>query len=398
MNDTSRLWRPLLVAITLTVMLTVMFGVPWYTLFLAGTRWPALVVILGTAVFAASMLAFLPLMYYGHRRHRDGPARIGDAILGAVWVLFVWAVLANLLRVALLLGGVGEPFRSRVVAVAVVIVTVLLMLYGYFEAMRVPRVKHISVPLARLPAAFDGLRVVQLSDIHFGPIERTQWTARVVAAVNALDADIVCITGDLADGTVSQRREQAASLGHMQARLARVYAPGNHEHYGEAAAWLDHMRDLGWAPLCNRRIVVQRDGAELVVAGIEDASAAGNADVAATLAGVGEERPVLLLAHQPKQVGEAAACGIDLQLAGHTHGGQIWPFGLLVRLAQPALHGLSRHGRRTWLYTSRGTGFWGPPLRIFAPGEITLMTLAASTTKARQHKSPRMNTDKRRLS
>jgi predicted MPP superfamily phosphohydrolase len=182
---------------------------------------------------------------------------------------------------------------------------------------------------------------------------------------------------------VSERREQAAPLGEVRARLVRTYVTGNHEYFGQAQGWLDHMRELGWEPLHNRHIVVERDGARLVVAGVDDATAAASgapghhADHAAALAGVDAEVPVLLLAHQPKQIGAAAAHGVDLQLSGHTHGGQIWPFHYLVRLDQPTVHGLSRHGDRTQLYTSRGSGFWGPPLRVFAPSEITLLTLRA---------------------
>jgi predicted MPP superfamily phosphohydrolase len=235
-----------------------------------------------------------------------------------------------------------------------------------------------------LGAGLDGVRVVLLTDTHYGPIDRVRWSAGVVAAVNTLDADIVCHTGDIADGTVSERREQAAPLGDVRARLARTYVTGNHEYFGEAEGWLDHMRQLGWEPLHNRHIVVERDGSQLVVAGVDDATAASSghpghhADHAAALADVDPDLPVLLLAHQPKQIDAAVAHGVDLQISGHTHGGQIWPFHFLVRLDQPTVHGLSRHGDRTQLYTSRGTGFWGPPLRIFAPSEIAVLTLRAA--------------------
>jgi hypothetical protein len=361
-----------------------LFGVPWWTLALAGAQWPDAVVVATTIGFVGGLVALPPLMYLGHgRRGWDWAAATGDTILGVIWVLFAWALLGNLLRPALALAGVADPTRSRVIAVAVAGVSLLLMLWGYAEAMRLPRTKRVTVRIARLGTGLDGVRVVVLTDTHYGPINRARWSARVVAAINTLDADVVCHVGDLADGTVSQRREQVAPLGDVRARLAKAYVTGNHEYFGEAQAWLDQMAQLGWEPLHNRHVVVHRDGAHLVVAGVDDATAASSghhghhADHAAALAGVDPDLPVLLLAHQPKQVAAAVPHGIDLQLSGHTHGGQIWPFHLLVRLDQPTLRGLSRHGDRTQLYTSRGTGFWGPPLRVFAPSEITLLTLRA---------------------
>jgi uncharacterized protein len=375
--------RPLVFGLTITSILTLLFGVPWWTLVLAA-RWPEPLPAAGTALFVAGLLGFPVLMYLGHgRRHLDLAARTGDTLLGVVWVLFVWALLGNVLRMVLAVAGVADPARSRLVAAATVAVAVPLMIWGYAEAMRVPRVRRVAVTLPRLGAGLDGLRVVLLTDTHYGPIDRARWSARVVDVVNELDADIVCHTGDIADGSVARRRAQAAPLGAVRARLARTYVTGNHEYFGEAQGWLDHMRELGWEPLHNRHIVVRRDGAALVVAGVDDATAAGSghpghrADHAVALAGADPDLPVLLLAHQPKQIGAAVAHGVDLQLSGHTHGGQIWPFHGLVRLDQPSVQGLSRHSARTQLYTSRGTGFWGPPLRIFAPSEITVLTLRA---------------------
>jgi uncharacterized protein len=202
-----------------------------------------------------------------------------------------------------------------------------------------------------------------------------------VARVNALNADVVCHLGDIADGTVDVREAQAHPLASAQATSARVYVTGNHEYFSEAQGWLDYMESIGWAALHNRHVIVERGGDRLVVAGVDDATAKASgvhghsANLEAALAGTDQGLPVLLLAHQPKQVTEAVRLGVDLQVSGHTHGGQIWPFNLLVRLEQPVVHGLSRHGDRTQLYTSRGTGFWGPPFRVFAPSEITLLTL-----------------------
>jgi predicted MPP superfamily phosphohydrolase len=369
---------------TIAGILTLLFGLPWWTIVASG-HWPGPAVAAGTAGFAAALMVFPVLMYVGHgRRHWDWAARAGDTILGVIWVLFAWSVLGNVLRLLLVAFGVADPLRSRVVAVAVGVVSLSLMLWGYAEAMRVPRVKRLDVIVPRLAAGLDGVRVVLLTDTHYGPIDRARWSARVTARVNNLDADIVCHLGDIADGSVAARRHQAAPLGDIQAQLARAYVTGNHEYFGEADGWLNHMRDLGWEPLHNQHLVVERGGAHLVVAGVDDATAAASgrsghrADHVTALAGADPSLPVLLLAHQPKQIGAAVEHGVDLQVSGHTHGGQIWPFHLLVRLEQPTVRGLSRHGERTQLYTSRGTGFWGPPFRIFAPSEITLLTLRSS--------------------
>ncbi|HZN19010.1 MAG TPA: metallophosphoesterase [Micromonosporaceae bacterium] len=377
--------RPLRIGLTLTTILALLFGVPWWTLLVADAQWPAGVVAVGTVVFCAALVALPVLMHLGHGRRRlDWAAVAGDSLLGVVWVLFAWALLGNVLRFSLVVAGVADPVRSRVVAAAVAAVSLVLVLWGYVEAVRVPRTRRVEVTVPRLGPGLDGVRVVVLTDTHYGPMNRARWSAEVVAAVNRLDPDIVCHTGDIADGSVAARREQAAPLGAVRARLARTYVTGNHEYFGEAQGWLDHIRDLGWDALHNRHIVVERNGSRLVVAGVDDATAASSgrpghrADHAMALAGADPDLPVLLLAHQPKQVDAAVAYGVDLQISGHTHGGQIWPFHLLVRLDQPTVSGLSRHGDRTQLYTSRGTGFWGPPLRIFAPSEITVLTLRAA--------------------
>jgi predicted MPP superfamily phosphohydrolase len=357
-------------AVIVTV-LGLLFGVPWWTLVIA-PDWPVPVQALGTVVFAVAVLAFPAAMFVGHGRGRDWAARTGDTLLGVVWVLFTWSVLGNLLRIA---------FDARVVAATVAAVSLALLIYGYAEAMRVPRVKRVEVTLDRLGAGLDGTKVVMLTDTHYGPIDRARWSARVAEQVNRLEPDIVCHTGDIADGTAEMRAEQSAPLGTIRAALARTYITGNHEYYSGALGWLDRMAELGWDCLHNRHVVVERGGSRLVIAGIDDYTAAGSglsghgADAAAALAGADPDLPVLWLAHQPKQIGTAVEHGVDLQLSGHTHGGQIWPFHYLVRTDQPSVAGLTRHGARTQLYTSRGTGFWGPPFRIFAPSEITLVTL-----------------------
>ncbi|MGX5396759.1 metallophosphoesterase [Streptomyces anulatus] len=361
-----------------------LWAVPCWVLLHTGQRWPLPVTLIGTALSVLG-LAGMPLaMVRGHgRRQQDRAAIVGDTLLGCVWVLFTWSVLLGvLLRLALTVAGVGDgQGRARMVTWAVLGVTAVLLALGYAEARRVPRVRRLDVELPRLGAGLDGTRVALITDTHYGPLDRARWSARVCETVNTLEADLVCHTGDIADGTAERRRAQAAPLGTVQAARARVYVTGNHEYYSEAQGWVDLMGELGWEPLRNRHLLLERGGDTLVVAGVDDVTAessglAGHrAHLAGALQGADPDHPVLLLAHQPKFIDRAAAHGIDLQLSGHTHGGQIWPFHYLVRLDQPAVAGLSSHGARTLLYTSRGTGFWGPPFRVFAPSEITLLVL-----------------------
>ncbi|MFJ6462323.1 metallophosphoesterase [Streptomyces sp. NPDC091387] len=361
-----------------------LWAVPCWVLLHAGQNWPLPVALGGTALFVLGLIGMPLAMVRGHgRRQQDWAAIIGDTLLGASWVLFTWSVLlGTLLRLALTVTGVGDgQNRARIVTWAVLGVAAVLLAWGYTEARRVPRVRRLDVHLPRLGSGLDGTRVALITDTHYGPLDRARWSEQVCETVNTLEADLVCHTGDIADGTAERRRAQAAPLSTVRAARARVYVTGNHEYYSEAQGWVDLMDELGWEPLRNRHLLLERGGDTLVVAGVDDVTAessglAGHrAHLAGALDGADPDLPVLLLAHQPKFIDQAAAGGIDLQLSGHTHGGQIWPFHHLVRLDQPALAGLSRHGARTLLYTSRGTGFWGPPFRIFAPSEITLLVL-----------------------
>jgi uncharacterized protein len=373
--------RALRFGLIVTGVLILLFGVPWATLFWSGNDWPRPVFVLGTVVFVVAAASFPVLMFVGHGRHLDRPSKIADTMLGVVWVLFVWSILGQLLGLVLLAAGASAPGRARLISAVVLLIALVLLAWGYAEAMRVPRVRRVEVTIPRLGPGLDGLRLVLLTDTHYGPINRERWSRRVVDVVNTLDADVVAHTGDIADGEVSERRAQAAPLGDVRASLARVYVTGNHEYFSGAQRWVEHMAALGWEALHNRHLEVARGGDRLVIAGVDDRTAAGSgvpghhADHVAALEGADPALPILLLAHQPKQVDGAVAHGVDLQISGHTHGGQMWPFHYLVRIDQPVLQGLTRHSERTQLYTSRGTGFWGPPFRVFAPSEITLLTL-----------------------
>lgn len=257
-----------------------------------------------------------------------------------------------------------------------------------FEATRRVGIVRVRVPIERLPWPMVGLRIVQLSDLHLGPTLGREWTQEVVDTVNALSPDVVAITGDLVDGEVDQLADNVAPLGEIRARHGAFVVTGNHEYYSGVDEWCAHFESLGLQVLRNRRVEIVREGAAIDLAGIDDYGAAmyrrhrgleGGADLPGALEGRDPHRVLLLLAHQPRHLTEAVEAGVDLQLSGHTHGGQIWPFGFLVGLVQPVVAGLERRGR-TWIYVNSGTGFWGPPMRLGAPAEVTLIELAGGVS------------------
>ncbi|WP_278263557.1 metallophosphoesterase [Nocardia sp. AG03] len=365
----------------------VLFALPWWTLVAAPTGGTGPLFWTGTALAVLGFLALPAGMFLGHGPAQSDPAVIvGDTLLGVLWVVLAWSVFGLLARGALAIAGVDGALAARIVATGVLTISAALIAWGVYEARRVPRVRTVDVALRGLDEQLDGLRVVVVTDTHFAALDRRGWSERVVEVVNAQRPDIACHAGDLADGSVEKRRAQVDPLAKVDAPLGRFYITGNHEYFGDAQGWIDHMAGLGWQPLHNEHRTLAHHGARLVIAGIDDPTGVGlpghGPDLPAALAGADPELPVVLLAHQPKQITDSAAAGVALQISGHTHGGQIWPFHYLVRLDQPVVAGLSRHANHTQLYTSRGTGFWGPQLRVFAPSEITVLVLHPDRTAA----------------
>ncbi len=258
-----------------------------------------------------------------------------------------------------------------------------LTLYGYREARRLAQVVEVEVPIAGLPAALVGLRVAQISDVHVGPTITGAYLRGVVEQVNALSPDLVAVTGDLVDGTVEALGPDVAELQGLKSRHGTFFVTGNHEYYSGAEAWLAELERLGVRTLPNTHVTLDHDGATVIVAGVHDRSAARMlpshaSDPVAAVAGAPAEGLRLLLAHQPRSAYAAAAVGgFSLLLCGHTHAGQYMPWSFFIGLVQPFAAGLHRLGEM-WIYTNRGTGYWGPPNRAGVPAEITLLRLVAA--------------------
>jgi predicted MPP superfamily phosphohydrolase len=288
-------------------------------------------------------------------------------------------------------GPAPEPGRrlllKRIFAGAAALATGSATALAVHEAVARVKIKDVRVPLGRLPSSMHGFTIVQLSDIHLGPTLRGAFAREIVAQVNALGADLIAITGDLVDGPVDRLRDMVAAFGELRAKHGVYFVTGNHEYYSGVDAWLAELRRLGIRVLRNERVSIGSREASFDLVGIDDAHAdqfghGHGADLPKAVSGRDNSREAVLLAHQPRAVFDAQHHGIGLQLSGHTHGGQIWPFNYLVRLQQPIVKGLEKFGN-VWVYVSSGTGYWGPPMRLAAPAEITRVTLLASLHELR---------------
>jgi predicted MPP superfamily phosphohydrolase len=345
--------------------------------------------IAAAALWLATSVIVIPLGVRARLRRRPISEPLTWAALlaiGSFSSLFVLTVVRDVALLAgmALSGSVVQAaslaaFRSDS-ALAVPILAALLTLVGFVNARRRARVRRVDVPIAGLPAPLHGFSIAQISDVHVGATIKRGYLDRIVDAVNELRADMIAVTGDLVDGSVAQLAPHTEPLSRLSARHGAFFVTGNHEYYSGVHAWVSEVRRLGLAVLMNEHVVLEHEGTTVVVAGVTDYSAghfdpAHRSDPAAAIAGAPRDAGVrLLLAHQPRSAFAAAPAGFDLQLSGHTHGGQIFPWTYLVRLQQPFTAGLHRLGKLR-VYISRGTGYWGPPKRLGAPSEITYLRL-----------------------
>ena len=301
-----------------------------------------------------------------------------DAALLVVWIAHVLGLDLNVSTVRLA--------SAQVVPVLALLMTIL----GFWNARRTATVVRVDVPVANLPSALHGFTMAQISDVHIGPTIKTRYLQRIVDRVNDLDANMVAITGDLVDGSVKELGHHIRPLSELRSTHGSFFVTGNHEYYSGVHGWIAVLRQLGVRVLMNEHVVIQHskdsqdpEPATVVIAGVADYSAhhfdeSHRSDAHAALEHAPEQAVFkLLLAHQPRSAMAAEQAGFDLQLSGHTHGGQFWPWGYFVRFQQPFTAGLHKLGR-LWVYTSRGTGYWGPPKRFGAPSEITLLRLVSA--------------------
>lgn len=317
------------------------------------------------------------------RRHADALAWAGLGLMGLFSTLFVLTVLRDVVLLAAWpFGGLG-PAVEGYSALAVLAAGALVTLAGFLNARRTASVVRVDVPIRDLPEALHGFTIAQITDIHVGPTIKARYVQAIVDRVNGLRPDMVAVTGDLVDGSVSELAAHVAPLAGLSSRHGTYVVTGNHEYYAGAHAWIDELRRLDLTVLMNEHVVLHHGAGQVVVAGVADWSAhhfdpSHRSDpegaVAGAPAGAGAR---LLLAHQPRTAALAVDAGYHLQLSGHTHGGQFFPWNLFVPLQQPYTAGLHRL-RDLWVYTSRGTGYWGPPKRFGAPSEITCLRLVAA--------------------
>lgn len=299
---------------------------------------------------------------------------IGYAILGVFSSLLFLMLAGDVVRGAFFLARL-PLLDPRLVNLTVLGAAGVLSVVGLVQA-RWPRTVRVSVPVANLPEELEGYRIVQWSDVHVGPTIQRRFVQSLVERTNALQADAVAVTGDFVDGPLDDLREHVEPLRDLRTRDGVFYVTGNHEYYWSADAWIAALEDVGFDFLKNEHRVIARGDARIVFAGVTDPVGRGShrQDPDAALGDAPANALKVLLSHRPQTAEAASRLGADLQLSGHTHGGQFFPFNLVIKRFQPIVAGLHRVGQ-TWLYVNRGTGYWGPPTRLAVGGEITVITL-----------------------
>ncbi len=339
--------------------------------------------------FVLQMLApFGDRLVFKKLRKRPHMAAIVSALdwisytaFGVMSLLVVYGIAIDIVRIALQL---ADPYFNLSIfdhyaLYAIFTVTLATTVTGIAYVLRGPQVVSVTVPLAHLPPALDGFRIVQISDLHVGAAIRKRYVQNVVDIANGLEPDLIALTGDFVDGGVDDLMEDVTPLSALRAPEGVFFVTGNHEYYSGVHQWLGAFEQLGARILLNAHVVIRRGKDAFVLAGVTDHKASDivpdhATDPATAIAGAPAGLVNILLAHQPFSYREAAKAGFDVQLSGHAHGGQYFPFTFLVRFFQHYYTGLEKY-KNMWIYVSHGTGYWGPPFRTGTPCEITLITL-----------------------
>lgn len=355
----------------------------------SGARITLAALLLGLLLLSVAMM---PLNRLLPREYASPLAWVVFTWMGTLLILVLVFAASDLLHLAvvrpLLHPQQWDPARrelfTRWLGVGTLGVAGGLVGLSLWEGLRKVGVRQQAVTLQTLPPELHGLRIVQLTDLHIGATIDGDWLRGIVAQTNALSPDIVAITGDLVDGSVDELHQHVAPLRDLRAPHGVFFVTGNHEYFSGADAWIAYLSGIGLRVLRNERVTVYPgdSGHGIDIAGIDDFAGrrlpGHGPDFVKALAHRDSQRPLILLAHQPLAITEAAAHGVDLQLSGHTHGGQMWPWRYLVLLQQPYVAGLHQHNSRTQIYVSSGTGYWGPPMRLGTTAEITDITLQAA--------------------
>jgi predicted MPP superfamily phosphohydrolase len=298
--------------------------------------------------------------------------------LSLLWVMTLVRDLASLLLPVALHTALGNE--------AVFAATAVAFLVGMLNAFFGLKIREIEIPIENLAPALEGIRIVQLTDVHVGSMVRERALKRIAARVREAKPDIIVFTGDAVDGGVSDLGELMRPLAELDARFGKFYVPGNHEYYWGVGPWLSWFAQAGYRVLLNRNETVRIGDSQLLMVGVADPAAAMTGPKGEVLGGEAQNltkalegapagaRPRILLAHQPAVAREAEAHGIDLQISGHTHGGQFFPWTIVVGFVHEFPQGLKKL-KKMWVYVSRGTGYWGPPVRLGAPPEVSLLIL-----------------------
>jgi predicted MPP superfamily phosphohydrolase len=322
------------------------------------------------------------------RKLADLVSWVGLTAMGFFSSLIVLTLLRDVLLAGTHLFMSSEQARLWITpsAQATLLLTLVITSAGMIIARRRPGIVEVRIPVTGLPPALHGFSIAQISDVHVGPTIKRGFVEGIVRRVNELNADLIAVTGDLVDGSVQQLSVHTAPFAGLAARHGAFFVTGNHEYYSGERAWTAEIRRLGMHVLKNEHIVLKHDGAALVLAGVTDYGAhhfdpAQRSDPAAALSGAPADAGArILLAHQPSSATAAAQAGFDVQISGHTHGGQFWPWNLFVHFFQPFTGGLHRL-KNLWIYVSRGTGYWGPPNRFGVPSEITCIRLVPAAAE-----------------